>query len=138
MRVVPTFAGEQEAVEWFASHDTASYMKSLEEVQERILVVRSRPIRKQLGLRQEGEHNKLVPPMLNTQHLTGLITCDPQIVSGTPVFAGTRVPVKNLFDYLMGGHDLAEFLEDFPSVREEQAIGVLELAKDSLLALVTF
>jgi uncharacterized protein (DUF433 family) len=113
-------------------------MKSLEEVQERILVVRSRPIGKPLGLRQEGEHNKVVLPMPKAQHLTGLITCDPQLVSGTPVFAGTRVPIKNLFDYLKGGHDLAEFFEDFPSVREEQAIGVLEMAKDSLLALVTF
>ena len=56
--------------------------------------------------------------MLGTQQLTDLITCDPEIVSGTPVFTGTRVPIKNLFDYLKGGHDLAEFLEDFPSVRE--------------------
>ena len=74
--------------------------------------------------------------MLDTQHLTGLITCDPEIVSGTPVFAGTRVPIKNLFDYLKGGHDLAEFFEDFPSVSEEQARGVLELAKDPLSALL--
>ncbi len=75
--------------------------------------------------------------MLNTQQLNELITCDPEIVSGTPVFAGTRVPIKNLFDYLKGGHDLAEFFEDFPSVSKEQATGILELAKDSLSALVS-
>lgn len=74
--------------------------------------------------------------MLDTRHLAELITCDPEIVSGTPVFAGTRVPIKNLFDYLEGGQDLAEFFEDFPSVSEEQARGVLELAKDSLSALL--
>jgi uncharacterized protein (DUF433 family) len=74
--------------------------------------------------------------MLDTRHLAELITCDPEIVSGTPVFAGTRVPIKNLFDYVEGGHDLPEFFEDFPSVSEEQARGVLELAKDSLSALL--
>ncbi len=74
--------------------------------------------------------------MLDTQQLSNLITCDPEIVSGTPVFAGTRVPIKNLFDYLRGGHDLAEFFEDFPSVSEEQAKGVLELANDSLSVLL--
>ena len=74
--------------------------------------------------------------MLDTRHLAELITCDPEIVSGTPVFAGTRVPIKNLFDYLEGGHDLAEFFEDFPSVSEEQARRVLELANDSLSALL--
>jgi uncharacterized protein (DUF433 family) len=55
---------------------------------------------------------------------------DPEILGGTPVFVGTRVPVKALLDYLEGGHTLSEFLEDFPSVSREQAIGVLELAKD--------
>lgn len=74
--------------------------------------------------------------MLDTQQLSSLITCDPEIVSGTPVFAGTRVPIKNLFDYLKGGHDLAEFFEDFPSVSEVQAKGVLELANDSLSVLL--
>jgi uncharacterized protein (DUF433 family) len=84
----------------------------------------------QPGRKSEGE----VSIMLDTQQLTALITCDPEIVSGTPVFAGTRVPIKNLFDYLKGGHDLQEFFEDFPSVSEEQARRVIELAKDSLLA----
>lgn len=49
------------------------------------------------------------------------------ILSGTPVFAGTRVPIKNLFDYLQGGDTLEEFLEDFPSVTRQQATQVLEL-----------
>jgi uncharacterized protein (DUF433 family) len=45
--------------------------------------------------------------MLDTRHLAELITSDPEIVSGTPVFAGTRVPIRNLFDYLEGGHEMA-------------------------------
>lgn len=56
MRVVPTFAGEQEAAEWFASHDTAPYMEDLEEVQENIPVVRSRPTRKPVGLRIRSDY----------------------------------------------------------------------------------
>ncbi len=49
-----------------------------------------------------------------------IITISPDIQSGTPVFAGTRVPVKNFFDYLKGGDSINEFLHDFPSVSEEQ------------------
>ena len=63
-----------------------------------------------------------------------IIHSDPGILSGTPVFVGTRVPVKSLFDYLEGGETLDEFLRQFPSVRREQAIAALELAKDSVLA----
>ena len=54
------------------------------------------------------------------------ITISPNIQSGEPVFSNTRVPVKNLFDYLKAGHSLDEFLEDFPSVKKEQAIEVIE------------
>jgi len=54
------------------------------------------------------------------------ITISPNIQSGEPVFTNTRVPVKNLFDYLKGGHSLSEFLEDFPSVKKEQAIEVID------------
>jgi uncharacterized protein (DUF433 family) len=54
-------------------------------------------------------------------------------MSGTPCFTGTRVPIQNLFDYLTGGHPLAEFLEHFPSVRREQAIRVIEMAGDAVL-----
>jgi uncharacterized protein (DUF433 family) len=52
------------------------------------------------------------------------------VMSGTPVFAGTRVPVQNLIDYLEGGETLDQFLDDFPSVRREQAIRFLDLAGD--------
>ena len=64
--------------------------------------------------------------------LYGQVSIDPEIMSGTPVFAGTRVPLKNLFDYIEGGEDLAEFLDDFPSVTKEAAVEVLEMAKLTL------
>ncbi len=64
---------------------------------------------------------------------TGAIEIDPNKVSGTPVFAGTRVPVKNLFDYLEGGDTLEDFLEGFPPVTREQAIEVLAMAERSLI-----
>ena len=59
-----------------------------------------------------------------------LITISPEIVSGTPVFYNTRVPIKTLFDYLKAGDGLEEFLEDFPSVQKEQAIKLLSLAEN--------
>ncbi|MBW8875887.1 MAG: DUF433 domain-containing protein [Acidobacteria bacterium] len=63
-----------------------------------------------------------------------LITASPERLSGTPVFAGTRVPVQTLIDYLEAGDPLDSFLEDFPSVTREHAVAVLELAKSALLA----
>lgn len=54
---------------------------------------------------------------------------DPEILGGVPVFVGTRVPVRALFDYLEHGHPLGEFLDDFPTVTKEQAAGVLEHVK---------
>ncbi len=63
-----------------------------------------------------------------------VVHSDPDILGGTPVFVGTRVPVKSLFDYLEGGDTLDEFLRQFPSVRREQAIAALDLARESLLA----
>ena len=63
-----------------------------------------------------------------------LITTSPKRLSGTPVFAGTRVPVQTLVDYLEEGDSLDDFLKDFPSVSREHAIAVLELAKSALLA----
>ena len=59
---------------------------------------------------------------------------DPDVMGGTPVFQGTRVPVQTLLDYLEGGETLDEFLEGFPGVSREQAIAFLEMAKDALLA----
>jgi len=64
---------------------------------------------------------------------TLVVHSDPEILSGTPVFVGTRVPVQSLFDYIEGGDTLDEFLRQFPSVRREQAIAALELARESLL-----
>ncbi|MBP9109016.1 MAG: DUF433 domain-containing protein [Pyrinomonadaceae bacterium] len=61
------------------------------------------------------------------------IEVNPEKLSGVPVFAGTRVPIQNLFDYLEGGDTLEDFLDGFPPVTREQAIDVLELAKKSLL-----
>ena len=59
---------------------------------------------------------------------------DPEILGGTPVFVGTRVPVRNLIDYLERGHSLDELLDAFPSVSREQAIAVLEAAHEALTA----
>lgn len=59
---------------------------------------------------------------------------DPEIMGGTPVFQGTRVPVQTLLDYLEGGEPLDEFLDGFPGVSREQAIAFLQMAKDALLA----
>jgi uncharacterized protein (DUF433 family) len=64
---------------------------------------------------------------------TGVIEINPDKVSGVPVFAGTRVPIKNLFDYLEGGDSLEDFLEGFPPVTREQAIEVLQMAEESLI-----
>ena len=61
-----------------------------------------------------------------------IISRDPNIVGGTAVFTGTRVPVKALFDYIETGDNIENFLDDFPSVKREQALGLLELARDNL------
>ena len=65
--------------------------------------------------------------------LSQVVHSDPEILGGTPVFVSTRVPVQSLFDYLEGGETLDEFLRQFPSVKREQAIAALDLARDSLL-----
>ena len=76
-------------------------------------------------LRQQLRHND---PMQQA------ITRDPEIMHGTPVFRGTRVPVQTLFDYLEGGETLEDFLEGFPTVPRELALHALEEAKQLLLA----
>ena len=63
-----------------------------------------------------------------------LIQRSNEILSGAPVFAGTRVPVQTLIDYLEAGERLDDFLNDFPTVSREQVTGVLEIAKEALLA----
>ena len=60
-----------------------------------------------------------------------VVHSDPEILGGTLVFVGTRVPVKNLFDYLEAGDSLDEFLESFPSVSREQAVAALKLAREA-------
>ena len=59
---------------------------------------------------------------------------DPEISGGTPVFRGTRVTVQSLFDYLEGGETVDQFVDQFPSVSKAQALAVLDLARDSVLA----
>lgn len=63
-----------------------------------------------------------------------VIHSDPEILGGTPVFVGTRVPLRNLIDYLEGDYTLEEFLDDFPSVSREQAVAALEAANELLIA----
>jgi len=63
-----------------------------------------------------------------------IIQRDPEIMGGTPCFAGTRVPVQTLFDYLTDGASIGEFLDGFPTVSRQQVEDVLELAKDSVTA----
>ena len=63
-----------------------------------------------------------------------IIHSDPDILGGTPVFVGTRVPIRTLLDYLEAGDALDEFLDDFPTVSREQAVAALELAKQMLVA----
>ena len=70
---------------------------------------------------------------MNSDLLNEYIESDAEKLSGTPVFRGTRVPIKNLFDYLEAGDSLEEFLDDFPTVTRAQAIGVLQLYKVKLL-----
>ena len=62
------------------------------------------------------------------------ISCSPDVMGGTPVFAGTRVPVQTLLDYLEAGDSIDEFLAGFPSVSREQVIEFLEQARDRLVA----
>ena len=66
-----------------------------------------------------------------------VISLDPDVMGGTPVFTGTRVPVQTLLDYLEAGESIDEFLAGFPSVTREQVIGFLEQAKDRLVAAVS-
>jgi uncharacterized protein (DUF433 family) len=82
--------------------------------------------RQPLGLRRTIQwRTMLVKPV---------IVIDPDTMGGAPCFRGTRVPFKNLIDYLEGGHSLGEFLRQFPTVTHEMAVQALEEAKDSLLA----
>ncbi len=70
---------------------------------------------------------------MSTEIQAHIISRSPNILSGTPVFAGTRVPVQTIIDYVAGGHSLDEFLDDFPTVRREQALELLEQIKQQLV-----
>lgn len=63
-----------------------------------------------------------------------VVIADPEIMGGTPIFRGTRVPLQTLIDYLEGGESIHDFLAGFPSVKESQVIAALEEMKDSILA----
>lgn len=77
---------------------------------------------------QRLEHHKM------KAMIDPVIVSDPDVMNGTPCFRGTRVPFRNLIDYLEGGHPLGEFLHQFPTVTRDMAIQALEEAKESLLA----
>ena len=69
---------------------------------------------------------------MKTEAAQSVISRSSDVMSGAAVFAGTRVPVQSLLDYLAGGHPLAEFLDDFPTVRPEQALELLRHLKETL------
>ncbi len=75
---------------------------------------------------------------MNLEDLQGVIHSDPEIMGGTPVFAGTRVPLQNLIDTLEGGESIGEFLEGFPSVSRAQVIAVIEAGRLKMLVLPPF
>ena len=66
--------------------------------------------------------------------IQSVVKVDPEIMSGAPCFAGTRVPIQHLIDYLEGGDSIEDFLDGFPTVSREQVIAFLEEAKDRVLA----
>jgi uncharacterized protein (DUF433 family) len=65
--------------------------------------------------------------------LRSVVSVDDEVLGGTPVFVGTRVPIQSLFDYLEGGETVDEFLRQFPSVSKEQAKAAIEIARDSII-----
>jgi uncharacterized protein (DUF433 family) len=72
---------------------------------------------------------------VSTANLSDVFHSDPEILGGTPVFTGTRVPVQNLVDYLEGGETIDDFLAGFPTVKREQVVRFIEAAAENLLAL---
>ena len=73
---------------------------------------------------------------MKMENLKGVVHSDPEILGGTPVCVGTRVPLQNLIDYLEGGESIEDFLDGFPSVKREQVITVIEAAKLTMLETV--
>jgi uncharacterized protein (DUF433 family) len=73
---------------------------------------------------------------MKLEELKGIVHTDPEIMGGTPVFVGTRVPLQNLVDYLEGGESIEDFLDGFPSVKREQVLSVIEAGKLAVLETV--
>ena len=73
---------------------------------------------------------------MTTDEMRGVVHSDPQVMGGTPVFVGTRVPLENLIDYLEGGESVDDFLDAFPTVKREQVIAVIEAGKLKILETV--
>jgi uncharacterized protein (DUF433 family) len=71
---------------------------------------------------------------MSMTQLKGIVHSDPEILDGTPVFVGTRVPVESLFDHLKAGDSIDVFLDGFPSVQRAQVLAVLELVENEVLA----
>jgi uncharacterized protein (DUF433 family) len=80
---------------------------------------------------------RIISVSVNLYSMSSVVKIDPEIMSGAPCFAGTRVPIQNLIDYLEGGDSIEDFLEGFPSVSREQVIAFLEEAKECMLAQVS-
>jgi uncharacterized protein (DUF433 family) len=89
-----------------------------------------RPVRPERPLTREDLEGDLIQP---GHPLFGVVWVNPQRLSGAPCFAGTRVPVRTLFDHLEAGDSLNDFLEGFPGVTREQAVALLELAAAGML-----
>lgn len=70
---------------------------------------------------------------MSKEKLSEIFHTDPEVMGGTPVFTGTRVPVQNLVDYLEGSESIDDFLNAFPTVKRTQVIGFIEAARDILL-----
>jgi uncharacterized protein (DUF433 family) len=73
---------------------------------------------------------------MSNEELHGIVHSNPEIMGGTPVFVGTRVPLQNLIDYLEGGESVYDFLDAFPTVKREQVIAVIEAGKLKILETV--
>lgn len=85
------------------------------------------------GPDRRDEQQPLVSPVAVEERPQPVVHSDPEIMGGTPVFVGTRVPVDAMFDYLVAGDSLDRFLRHFPSVDRQQAIEALERSRDVLL-----
>ena len=79
----------------------------------------------------------MLEPGARISTLESVVRRDPDVLGGTPVFGGTRVPVKNLLDYLAAGDSLERFIDHFPSVTREQAVAALEISTDLLTSRAT-